>query len=181
MNMSTNNINKSIHSIWQNYELNLEDWKADLLENRDYKGLPTDVGDDTLIEEMYELNSYFLDDERMNLNIKTEGQIVCLADIGLWDGRHRGYKLYGHNIGECLEFFKDCEYAEFYVDRYNFKCDQTHHDGSIFGTFRELKPELSEDQIYFFLRKVAMGKATKKDVTRYTKSLAKRIKAVYGW
>ena len=37
-----------IHHIWQNYELNFEDWKEGLLENRELNELPTDVDDDTL-------------------------------------------------------------------------------------------------------------------------------------
>lgn len=181
MNMKTSITNKSIHTIWQNYQLNLEDWKEGLLENRELNNLPTDVDDDTLREEMYELNSNYLEDERMNLNLQTEGKIICIADVGLWNGRRKGYKLYGYNIGECLAFFKDCEYADFYVDRYDFKCKQTHHDGTTFGVFRELKPELSSDQADAFFWKIYNGTVTQRDITRYTRSLAKRIKAVYGW
>ena len=170
-----------IHHIWQNYDLDLEDWKEGLLENREINGLPSDVDDDTLREEMYELNNNYLDDERMNLNIKTEGRIVCIADIGLWNGRRLGYKLYDHNIGECLTFFSDCDYADFYVDRYDFRCKQTHHDASTYAVLRELKPNLSSDQADNFLWKIDNGKATQKDITRYTNSLKERIKKVYGW
>ena len=170
-----------IHHIWQNYDLDLEDWKEGLLENREINGLPTDVDDDTLTEEMYELNNNYLDDERMNLNIRTEGRIVCIADIGLWNGRRTGYKLYGYNVGECLEFFSDCDYADFYVDRYDFRCKQTHHDASTYAVFRELKPNLSSDQVNNFLWKIYNGTVTKKDITRYTRSLAPYIKKVYGW
>lgn len=170
-----------IRHIWQNYELNLEDWKEGLLENRELNNLPTDVDEDTLREEMYELNNNYLDDERMNLNIKTEGRIVCIADIGLWNGRRTGYKLYGHNVGECLTFFSDCDYADFYVDRYDFRCKQTHHDASTYAVFRELKPNLSSDQVNNFLWKIYQGKVTQKDITRYTNSLKERIKKVYGW
>lgn len=170
-----------IRHIWQNYDLNLEDWKEGLLENRELNELPTDVDDDTLREEMYELNNNYLDDERMNLNIKTEGRIVCIADLGFWYGRRIGYKLYDHNIGECLTFFSDCDYADFYVDRYDFRCKQTHHDASTYAVFRELKPNLSSNQVDNFLWKIYNGKATQKDITRYTNSLKERIKKVYGW
>lgn len=170
-----------IRHIWQNYDLNLEDWKEGLLENRELNELPTDVDDDTLTEEMYELNANYLDDERMNLNIKTEGRIVCIADLGFWNGRRTGYKLYGHNVGECLEFFKDCDYADFYVDRYDFRCKQTHHDASHFCVFRELKLSISSNQADNFLWKVYNGTVTKQDITRYTRSLAPYIKKVYGW
>lgn len=170
-----------IRHIWQNYDLNLEDWKEGLLENRELNELPTDVDDDTLREEMYELNNNYLDDERMNLNIKTEGRIVCIADVGFWNGRRLGYKLYGNNIRECLEFFGSCDYADFYVDRYDFRCKQTHHDASTYAVFRELKPNLSSNQVDNFLWKIYNGKATQKDITRYTNSLKERIKKVYGW
>lgn len=167
--------------IWQNYDLDLEDWKEGLLENREINGLPTDIDDDTLREEMYELNANYLDDECMNLNIYTQGRIICIADIGLWNGRKTGYKFYGHNIGKCLEFFKDCDYADFYVDRYDFRCKQTHHDATTYAVFRELKPNLSSDQENNFLWMIYNGTVTKKDITRYTRSLAPYIKKVYGW
>ena len=170
-----------IRHIWQNYDLNLEDWKEGLLENRELNELPTDVDDDTLREEMYELNNNYLDDERMNLNIKTEGRIVCIADLGFWNGRRLGYKLYGNNIRECLEFFGSCAYADFYVDRYDFGCRQSHHDGNHVCIYRELKPSISSDQADNFLWKVYNGTVTKKDITRYTRSLAPYIKKVYGW
>ena len=170
-----------IRHIWQNYDLNLKDWREGLLENRELNNLPTDVDDDTLREEMYELNNNYLDDERMNLNIKTEGRIVCIADLGFWNGRRLGYKLYGNNIRECLEFFGSCAYADFYVDRYDFRCKQTHHDASTYAVFRELKPNLSSDQVNNFLWKIYQEKVTQKDITRYTNSLKERIKKVYGW
>ena len=170
-----------IRHIWQNYDLDLEDWKEGLLENREINGLPTDIDDDTLREEMYELNANYLDDECMNLNIYTQGCIICIADIGLWNGRRTGYKFYGHNIGKCLEFFKDCDYADFYVDRYDFRCEQTHHDATTYAVFRELKPNLSSDQENNFLWMIYNGTVTKKDITRYTRSLAPYIKKVYGW
>lgn len=170
-----------IRHIWQNYELNLEDWKEGLLENRELNGLPTDVDDDTLREEMYELNNNYLDDERINLNIYTQGRIVCIAEVGLWDGKHSGYKLYDHNIKDCLEFFSSCEYADFYVDRYDFRCDQSHHDGSHFCVYREFKPNITSDQTNNFLWKIYNGTVTQKDITRYTRSLAPYIKKVYGW
>lgn len=172
---------KSIHTIWQNYDLDLEDWREGLIEDREINGLSTDVDDTTLCEDMYALNAHYLEDERMNLSIKTEGRIVCIADIGLWDGRRMGYKLYGRNVGECLTFFGDCEFAEFWVDRYDFKCRQSHHDGCNLATFREFKPNLTSDQADNFLWKVYTGKATRKDITRYTRSLAPYIKKVYGW
>lgn len=172
-----------IHYIWQNYDLDLEDWKEGLLENREINGLPTDVDDDTLREEMYELNNSYLDDERMNLDIPTEGRIIEIADVGLWDGRRMGYNLLDeHNIKACLNFKRDCEYAEWWVDSHNnLRSKQTHHDGTNYILYREVKPEITSDQLDNFCWKLYRGKATSKDITKYTRAIGKQVRNVYGW
>jgi hypothetical protein len=171
-----------IYHIWSNYDLNLEDWIDGIKERFDECGVDySDWDENKFYEEMVEENDLYFEDEKCNLNIPTEGRIVCIADVGLWNGRRMGYKLYGHNIKECLEFFEGCDYADFYVDRYDFRCKQTHHDGSHFCTFREFKPNISSDQADNFLWKIYNGTVTKKDITRYTRSLAPYIKKVYWW
>lgn len=174
--------NNNKHIIWSNMNLNLDDWKEDLLENRKLNELDTNVPDYVLENDMYELNSMYLDDERENLNITpTKGRIICIADLGLWNGRKPGYKLLGHNIGDCLSDFSQAEGLEFYCDRYNFKSTQVHHDGINYLIYREIKPEYTSDQIDKFLWKIYNGKATDRDIRRYTRSLRPYIKVVYGW
>lgn len=174
--------NNNKHIIWSNMNLNLDDWKEDLLEDRKLNELDTNVPDYVLVNDMYELNSMYLDDERDNLNVTpTKGRIVCIADLGLWNGRKPGYKLLGHNIGDCLSDFSQAEGLEFYCDRYDFKSIQVHHDGINYLVYREIKSEYTSDQIDNFLWKIYNGKATQKDITRYTKSLKERIKKIYGW
>ena len=172
------------HIIWQNYDLNPEDWEEgykEFLEINEME-VPDKINDNDLYDWMYETNDMYLEDERMNLNIPTEGRIICIADIGLWDGRRSGYKLYDHNIGECLYLTQNCEYGEFYVDEHNnLRSRQSHHDGTHYLLFREFKPEITSDQADNFCHKINNGKATAKDITRYTRSLGKRIKKVYGW
>lgn len=171
------------HIIWQNYNLNPEDWKEDYKETAEINGWKEDTNNENnLLQYMYETNDMYLEDERMNLNIKTEGRIICIANLGFWNGRRNGYKLYGHNIGECLYLTTDCDYGEFYVDEYNnLRSRQSHHDGTHDLLFREFKPEITSDQADNFCHKIYNGKATSKDITRYTRSLGKRIKKVYGW
>lgn len=41
---------------------------------------------------MYERNSEYLDDERMNLDIQLDKPILVIVDLGLWNGRYSGYK-----------------------------------------------------------------------------------------
>lgn len=172
------------HIIWQNYDFNLEDWEEgykEFLEINEME-VPEKINKDDVFDWMHETNDMYLEDERMNLNIDTEGRIICIADIGLWDGRRSGYKLYDHNIGECLYLTRDCDYGEFYVDEYNnLRSRQSHHDGTHYLLFREFKPEITSDQADNFCHKIYNGKVTTKDITRYTRSLGKRIKKVYGW
>lgn len=172
------------HVIWQNYDLNPEDWAEgykEFLETNEME-VPEKINEYDLYDWMCETNNEYLEDERMNLNIPTEGRIICIADIGLWNGRRSGYKLYSHNIGECLYLTQDCDYGEFYVDEHNnLRSRQSHHDGTHYLLFREFKPEITSDQADNFCYKIYNGKATAKDITRYTRSLGKRIKKVYGW
>lgn len=171
------------HIIWQNYDLNPEDWEEgykEFLEINEMEA-PEEINKDDVFDWMCETNNEALEYERMNLNIPTEGRIIEIADIGLWDGRRVGYKLLGHNVNDCLQFEKDCDYAEFYCDRYDLKSRQSHHDGTHYITYREFKPEITGLQADNFCWKIYCGKATQKDITRYTRSLGKRIKKVYGW
>ena len=180
--MSKKNTNK--HIIWSNYDLNLEDWIDDLKERLDECGVDCSEWDEhKFYEEMVEVNDLYFEDERSNLDIPTEGRIIEIVDIGLWDGRRMGYGLpYEHNIKACLNFKSDCDYGEWWVDSHNnLRSKQSHHDASHYILYREVKPEISSGQLDNFCWKLCNGKATSKDITKYTRSLGKRIKEVYGW
>lgn len=162
-------------TIWTNI-LDYEDWKADLKEE-----YPDEDGydEDDRWNRMYEINDEYLDDERMNLNIHTNG-IVALGDIGRWNGRVSGYKEVGDRISDCL--YSDCDYVKWYVDRYkNFRMTGHHHDGTNYVLYREWKDGITEEQKENFLNKAYYGKLSKNDISRYTQSLGKKIAEVYGW
>lgn len=118
------------------------------------------------------------DDERDNLNQPVNGDIVAIADLGLWNGRHMGYKIVGKNVRDILH--THCgEFVKYYCDRYDVKCNDTHHDGTNYYTFRLLKKPTSHSR--GFLEKLKNGTATKADITRHTKSLRPYVANVYGW
>lgn len=122
----------------------------------------------------------YLEDERVNLNIKLDGMIVVIADLGLWNGRRTGYKLISSgNIKDCL--YDDCDYITWYCDRYNFRAVATHHDGINRYLYRVFRDGLSGIQIGNFLRKVVRGEANERMIRRYTKSIRPEIAKVYGW
>ena len=180
--MSKKNTNK--HIIWSNYNLNLDDWIDDLKERLDECGVDCSEWDENkFYEEMVEVNDLYFEDEKCNLNLPTEGRIIEIADVGLWNGRRMGYSLLNeHNIRACLNFKRDCEYGEWWVDSHNnLRSRQSHHDGTHFILYREVKPEITSDQLDNFCWKLYNGKATSKDITKYTRAIGKRVKNVYGW
>lgn len=99
------------HIIWSDIHLDFEDWRADLEEQY------PDLSEDELIQKMYEINSEYLGDERMNLNVQLSQPILVVADIGRWDGRYDGYaEIKTGNIKDCL--YSEMDMCEWYVDKY---------------------------------------------------------------
>lgn len=182
--MSGKNSKQKRYMIWSNVDLDPKDWVEayrDYLEINDMD-IPEEIDENDVYEYMEEANWMYLEDERSNLShLVTEGEIVAIAELGFWNGTKSGYKLYGTKISDCLSFFKDCDCGKFYVAGNDLKSLQSHHDGSHFITFRELKPNFSQKQVDNFLEKIYNGTYTSVDVTKYTRSIGKQIKAVYGW
>ena len=128
----------------------------------------------------WKYNNLRLDDERANLNIDVHSPIIAIADLGLWNGRVKGYKeLKSSNISDC--FYTDCDFAEWYCDAYDFRAEMAHHDGTNYILYRMRKENISDTQWETFLWKLYEGKADRADITRYTKSLMPYIAKVYGW
>lgn len=131
-------------------------------------------------EDDHELLAEYLEDERANLNIKLNGMIVVIADLGLWYGRRKGYKLItSGNIKDCLS--DDCDYITWYCDRYNFRAVAGHHDGINRYLYRELREGLTFIQRENFLYKLVNNEANERMIRRYTKSIRPEIAKVYGW
>ena len=72
------------HIIWSNYGLDYEDWREDL--EAEYPSL----SENERLFLMYEINSEYLNDERMNLNVKLSQPILMVGDLELWDGQRTG-------------------------------------------------------------------------------------------
>ena len=119
-------------------------------------------------------------DEGEEVSFYEASYVNCdyLEDLGLWNGRRTGYKLFD-TVAECL--YSDCDEVKWYCDRYDFKATMSHHDGTNYIVYREKKDNISTEQWLNFIDKIFMGTVTKADITRYSKSLAPKIKKVYGW
>ena len=64
------------HIIWSNYGLDYEDWREDL--EAEYPSL----SENERLFLMYEINSEYLNDERMNLNVQLSQPILMVGDLG---------------------------------------------------------------------------------------------------
>lgn len=166
--------------VWQNYDIDPSDYQEFLQE--EYPDVTDAIEQYHLISCM---NDEYLDDERSNFNSidRLKGDIIILADIGLWNRRALGYKeIYSRSASDCLRFERDCEYAKWYVDERNDLCSrQSHHDGSHHLIYRSWKEGISDKQKQNFRDKIYYGKVTRRDITRYTDSIGVKVKELYGW
>jgi hypothetical protein len=168
------------HIIWSS-DINVDDWHDYLAECREED---PDLTDDEIYARIVEQNDDYLEDEVTNLKLGLDLFIIVIADLGLWDGRHCGYKTLPHgDICDCLQSeCRDNSSIEWYVDAHdNLRCREAHHDGVNYYLYRAYKPGLSFRQKCNFERKILNGTATQKDITRYTRRLGDYVNAVYGW
>ncbi len=163
------------HTVWSDAHLDFKDWKADL------ESQYPDKTEDELISLMYETNSDYLSDERINLDVQLPRKIIVIADIGRWNGRVSGYKVVDSgNIKDCL--YSECDMNEWFVDeKGDFRCDAYHHDGTNHYLYRTFKDNATDEQIDRLKNKIYNGTATRNDITRVTDRLGNEIGKVYGW
>ena len=167
------------HIVWSNMNLDVDDW---IEEYMDCHGVD-DPDEYEVYEYMVEINSLYLDDERINLDREVPRPIIAIADLGLWNGRVSGYKeLNSNNIKDCLSGFDSCEYHEWYVDKHgDFRCVAAHHDGTNYILYRAYRDDATDEQIEEFLDKIYNGNATQEDIDATTRRLGDVIADVYGW
>ena len=176
-------MNEQKHIIWSNHNLDIEDgWREAYAEFLEANGLDRDPKDeDAIYNYMVETNNEYLEDERINLNIQFSQPIIAVVDLGLWNGRHSGYKdIESGNIIDCLYCMNG--YDTFYVDAEgDLRHDSVHHDGTNHILYRVFKEGLSEEQIEDFKDKIYEGTVTQEDINAVTERLGDAIAKVYGW
>lgn len=168
------------HIIWSNANLKLEDWEDSFDELKTC--FDEEITEDEKWSMVSQWNDEYLDDERANLNIPVPNGIICIADLGLWNGHHDGYKdKTVYNINDCLS--GTCgDFVTWYVDEYgDLMCEDVHHDGINHYTYRAWKDGVSPLQMDNLKWKIYCGKAKRRDITRLTRKLGPDIAKVYGW
>ena len=169
-------MNKSKRIIWSNdYDATREeDWREsfeDWCEANDLNKDEEDI-DDYINETL----SIYLDDERMNLDEEVDGVIVCFADLGLWDGHHKGARIFGTNVKDILH--SNWDYTSWYCDRYNVRSTAPHHDGTNHYLYRVAKDKKTAQRL---VEKIAYEGMTEQQFMKATKSLRPYVAKVYGW
>lgn len=163
--------------IWQNYDLDLDDWREDLLEEE------PGLSEHELYERMVETNDEYLCVERANLNIQLARDIIAIVDIGRWNGRFNGYKyIRSGNIRDCLHMSKDCEYAKWYVDEDgDLHCRESHHDASNYLRYRVIRDDATDEQIEELEDAILDDSVTEELICAVTLPIGEHIAKVYGW
>lgn len=163
------------HEVWSDMDLDLDDWRDDL--QAEYP----ELDENGLYAKMLELNSDYLDDERSNLKQSIGGSLLIIADLGLWNGRHSGYRvIQDATLADALDYRYDS--AEWYVTRDGEFCgNQAHHDGTNCYIYRRFRDDADDDARDELLAKIYDGTAMQKDIDRMTEKLGNRVARVYGW
>lgn len=159
-----------VRTIW-NADVDIKDWENYLKEEY------PDVTDEyEKYELIHEINNEYLEFDKANLNIELDGNIVIIADLGLWNGRRPAYKvLKSCNLADIFQSNVDgISSCHWYSNGKDICCDESHHDGTNHYTYRMVKPGKDFDDIY--------GKEmTPHRLGYYTSSLVDKVNAVYGW
>lgn len=164
--------------IWSNMNINPDDWKEIYKEIAEENGWDEDTDDENnLWNYIYEELDHYIDDERMNLDMTTDGRILVVADLGLWYGRRQGYRILDRNVKNILS--ADVDYVEWYSDGYNIKATAAHHDGTNYYEYRVIREDRN---IQNLLDAIDNGEEiTRKKLNYYTRSLEPYVRRVYGW
>ena len=118
-----------------------------------------------------------LDDERENLDIETGGVIIAYANLGRWNGRFIGGKIYGTNIKSILN--TSCDDVEWYADKYNVRGSLHHHDGTDYVLYRYVDTREKAERL---LDKFSRSEITdEQQFRKATKSIRPFIARTYGW
>lgn len=163
------------HIIWSNININPDDWKIDYLDCMEIT--EEDMKENELWDWIGDMLSIYLDYEHHNLDRHTDGRILVIADLGLWNGRRQGYKILNENVNSIFATGED--YTEWYSDGYNIKATASHHDGTNYYEYRVIREDRNINNL---LDAIYNGEEiTRKKLNYYTKSLHPYVAKVYGW
>ena len=138
----------------------------------------SEAGQGAIYEYIRDNEKFEYEDEQDNLDKELDGNILCIASIGRWNGRVQGYKICGNNLKEVLGLF-GCDEIHVFFDGFNIKSKGYHHDGTNYVEYREIRQDKDIDRLTNMI--YSGKKITRSIINYYTKSLGHYIKEIYGW
>ena len=167
-------------TIWKSYGMydlkELEKFEKDVKELLEEDAVEN-ITEEKITDEVYFQIDMNFGDEKCNLDKQLDGRILCIADMGLWNGRRSGYKILGNNLNEVLTCGIGCDEKEVYCDGRNVLAKGYHHDGRNYVEFREIREDRNIENL---LTKLYNNeKVTRKEINYYTRSLRPHIKQIY--
>ncbi len=172
-------------TLWKSYGMydlkemeQAEQDAREFLEEEYSEDYPNGVDDSRVTDEVYDRIDMEFGDEQSNLFKILDGRIICIANMGLWNGRRTGYKILGNNLNEVLTCGIGCDEKEVYCDAYNVYAQGYHHDGRNSVEFREIREDRNIDNLLDKL--YSNEEVTRREINYYTRSLRPYIKEIYG-
>lgn len=164
------------HTIWSNdpeeIEAIMEGYNAEC-----------DAEDEKLdYEAAAELCDEYRHDEILNLQSANGREILAIADLGRWNGRHTGYKTYSKLTEVLRRLPSYSAYVRFYVDENGEFCGHfSHHDGTDYIIYRERRADCSDDD-WDRLTDAIYNNDDYDALLEYcTTPVGPKIQKVYGW
>lgn len=148
----------------------------------EYKAEHPEASDEEVMQAFADECSVSFDDEKLNLNIPIERNVLVIKTINRWDGQTIWCsRISRATIGDLLERFMDGN--SFYVepDTGDLVGEAYHHDGTNYYRFREISADALHDDIADLVYKIEEGEDYAEDLAKLTKSFGGRIAKVYGW
>ena len=130
-------------------------------------------------EYIYNDIEYSYDEGLRDLNVDTEGEIIAIASMGLWNGKSSGYKILDKNNLKEILYCGNKDFNHLYYDGFNVYKKASHHDSTNNIMFREVRPDVDIEKLFDKIyNNEPISKAT---LNRYTRSLRRYVKQIYGW
>ena len=171
---SDNYIDVNHRVIWTNDDY--DEWERCMLIDYPDEASREEEGIEINYERYHEDCDIYLNDERANLDVEVDGWIVAFGVLGLWDGNHNAACTFGNKVKNILK--SECDYLDWYCDRYNVRCRASHHDGTNHYLYRVAK---DREQAKRLVDAIAYEGMTEEQFRKATRSLRPYVAKVYGW
>lgn len=153
-----------------------EEWE------KEYKAENPDASDEEVMQAFADECSISLDDEKLNLNLPLERDVLVIKTINRWNGTSVCCSIINRNtIGDLLERFFDGNSYYVEADTGDLVGEAYHHDGTNYYRFHEISADALNDDVDDLAYKIDTGAEYADDLSRLTKTLGGRIAKVYGW